>query len=93
MMQTGAPRRPQPLLVNEIIVPLPIGKCPAHIYVKAGTNVFAFTKYNPLALKKVSCEPALGLSNSEPYASLAKMDRWTLRRLLRDVSNFLKRDN
>jgi hypothetical protein len=61
--------------IEEILVPLPEGKWPAHIFAKSGTNVLSFTKYDPIALKRVALEPCLHLSSVEPYASLARIEQ------------------
>jgi hypothetical protein len=61
--------------IEEILVPLPEGKWPAHIFAKSGTNVLSFTKYDPVALKRVAFEPALHLSSIYPYASLAHIEQ------------------
>jgi hypothetical protein len=59
--------------LNEVFVPLPFGKFPAHLFARSGTNVFALTKFDPVALGRVAQEPALQLSSVEPYGSLAKL--------------------
>lgn len=59
--------------IEEILVPLPEGKWPACIFAKSGTNVLSFTKYEPVALKRVVFEPALQLSSVRPYDYLAKI--------------------
>ncbi len=59
--------------IQEILVPLPEGKWPEHVFAKSGTVVQSFTKYDPLALKRVVAEPALALSSVQPYASLMKI--------------------
>jgi len=59
--------------VDQIIVPLPEGTWPNHIFAKGGTNVFSFTMYEPFALKKVAFEPVLHLSSVEPYAFFARL--------------------
>jgi hypothetical protein len=61
--------------IEEILVPLPEGKWPTHIFAKSGTNVLSFTKYDPVALKRVALEPCLHLSSVEPYASLARIEQ------------------
>ena len=61
--------------IEEILVPLPEGKWPTHIFAKSGTNVLSFTKYDPVALKRVALEPCLHLSSVEPYASLAHIEQ------------------
>ena len=58
--------------VNEILVPLPIGKWPDHFFARSGSNVLSFTKWPPNTLAKVVSEPVLELSSVSPYASLIK---------------------
>ena len=58
--------------IDEILVPLPVGKTPAHIFAKSGTNVLSFTKYDQRDLKTVALEPALQLSSVPPYNSMAR---------------------
>jgi hypothetical protein len=58
--------------VDEILVPLPIGKWPDHFFAKSGSNVLSFTKWPPNALARVVSEPMLQLSSVSPYASLIK---------------------
>jgi hypothetical protein len=61
------------MLMDELLVPLPEGKFPAHLFSRSGTNVFACAKFSPVAFGKVALEPALGLGSVEPYASVAKL--------------------
>lgn len=90
MMQTGdGSRFRQKSPIDEILVPLPEGNLPGHIYARAGTNVFAFTKYDPVALKKVAFERILQLSSVKPYSDLAGIDRWTWRRLKNTLRQLL----
>jgi len=58
--------------MDELLVPLPSGKFPSHLFARSGTNVFAVTKYDPLALGRLASEPALQLRNVEPYGKLAR---------------------
>jgi hypothetical protein len=58
--------------IDEILVPLPEGKWPAHIFARSGTNVFGYTKYDMRDLKSVALEPALQLSSVSPYSEMAK---------------------
>jgi len=58
--------------VDEILVPLPIGKWPAHLFAKSGSNVLSFTRWPPNALARVVSEPVLELSSVAPYAALIK---------------------
>ena len=53
--------------IDEILVPLPEGKWPAHIFARSGSNVLAYTKFDPRDLKAVALEPALELSAVAPY--------------------------
>lgn len=73
MMQTGAPRYRQDHPIDEVLIPLPENGWPDHFFAKSGTNILSFTKYDPIALRTVAFEPALGLSSLEPYKSLAKL--------------------
>ncbi|MSP37115.1 MAG: hypothetical protein EXR70_01315 [Deltaproteobacteria bacterium] len=59
--------------IQEILLPLPEGQWPGHIFAKSGTVVMSFTKYDPLALNRIAAEPALALLSVEPYAALTKM--------------------
>lgn len=59
--------------MNELFVPLPSGKFPAHLFARSETKVFALTKYSPVALGRVATEPALRLASVEPYGSLTKL--------------------
>jgi len=73
MIQTGAPRYRDEKLIDEILVPLPERAWPDHIFAKSSTNVLSFTKYDPIALRRVAFEPVLHLSSVAPYASLADL--------------------
>ena len=58
-------------IIDQILVPLPEGgPGPANIFVKSGTNVLSFSKWDPQKLGMVGCEPALHIS-SRLYESLA----------------------
>jgi hypothetical protein len=59
--------------IDEILVPLPEDKWPAHIFARSGSNVLAYTKYDPFDLKSVVMEPALKLSLVSPYSGLARL--------------------
>jgi hypothetical protein len=60
-------------VIDEILVPLPENKWPAHIFAKNGSNVLAYTKYDSRDLKAVALEPALELSSVSPYSGLTKL--------------------
>jgi len=57
--------------VSQILVTLPVNRWP-WVCVKSDGAVIGLTKYNPLALKVLVAEPALGLSSVPPYDSLIK---------------------
>ena len=58
--------------IDEILVPLPEGKWPAHIFAKSAGNVLAFAKYDARDLKAVALEPALQLSSVAPYRDMTR---------------------
>jgi hypothetical protein len=68
-----AARQRQGQSIDEILVPLPEGHMPGHLFAKSGTKVLSFTKYDPSALTAVTSEPTLGLSSVEPYSKLARI--------------------
>lgn len=63
----------EPRAIDEILVPLPEGKWPAHIFARSGTDVLSFTKYHPRELGRVALDPALELSSVPPYKDLDKI--------------------
>jgi len=74
MVATGAgPRFREEKSIDQILVPLPEGTWPEHIFAKSGTNILSFTKYDPVALKQVAFEPALHLSSVAPYTVLTNI--------------------
>jgi hypothetical protein len=58
--------------IDQILLPLPEDGFPRHIFVKSGTNVLSFCKWDPIALGKVASEPALHMSRG--YTSLADLE-------------------
>jgi hypothetical protein len=60
----------QPLRIHGLLLPLPTGQWPAHVFVNTGTNLISLTKFSPLALKELVQEPDLQLSTVKPYTSL-----------------------
>lgn len=70
---TDESRQPQETSIDEILVPLPEGRSPSHIFAKQGSNLLAFTKYDGTALIAVAFEPALHLSSVEHYSKLARI--------------------
>ncbi|MEO8426829.1 MAG: hypothetical protein ABI651_06930 [Verrucomicrobiota bacterium] len=76
MVATGTgPRFREEKSIDQILVPLPEGTWPGHIFAKTGTNILSFTKYDPVALKRVAFEPVLHLPSVAPYAALAKIEQ------------------
>ncbi len=61
------------LPVDEILVPLPSNGWPAHLFVRSGKDVYAFTKYRPNALKDLTWSAPLALDSESPYSGLAKL--------------------
>ncbi len=70
---TGLPRHPEPTTINEILIPLPKGEWPQHLFAKSGTEVLAFTKYSPLALRHLAFEPDIQLAQVLPYSELKQL--------------------
>ena len=60
-------------VIQEILLPLPEGNWPGHIFAKSGAVVLSFTKYDPRALERVVAEPALQISSVQPYESLSRL--------------------
>ena len=58
--------------IREILLPLPEGSWPKHVFVRSGTDTLAFTKYDPLALQQVILEPELRLLAVRPYEYLLR---------------------
>lgn len=66
-----APR--EPVMINEIIVPLPEEHEPRHIYARTGTNIVSHTKFSPFAFKQLIMEPALQLRDSKVYREFSRL--------------------
>ena len=58
--------------IREILLPLPEGSWPQHVFVRSGTDTLAFTKYDPLALQEVVLEEELRLLTVPPYEYLLR---------------------
>jgi antitoxin (DNA-binding transcriptional repressor) of toxin-antitoxin stability system len=58
--------------IDEILVPLPEGKWPAHVYVRAGNETLSFSKYSGVPLKDIVMDGELRLGNVPPYDFLMK---------------------
>ena len=55
------------IVVKEILVRLPEGREPDHIFIKSVTGTLAVTKYTPKALKRIVLDPLIGIVLSHPY--------------------------
>jgi hypothetical protein len=76
MLATGTgPRFREEKSIDQILIPLPEGTWPDHIFSKSGTNILSFTKYDPVALKRVAFEPVLHLASVAPYAALINIEQ------------------
>ena len=58
--------------VKEILVPLPEGKWPVHIYARTENEALSFTKYSGVPLKDIIMDPDLGIGSVPPYDFLMK---------------------
>ena len=56
--------------VREILLPLPEGKLPDHVFVRTERDTVSLTKYDPRVLREVVAEQDLRLQAVEPYKSL-----------------------
>ena len=61
----------KPIKVDEILIPLPEGTWPAHLFVRSGGVTYAFTKYRPEPLKGLVWDPPLALADEPPYSQLS----------------------
>jgi hypothetical protein len=62
------------LRIDAVLVAIPEGGSPRHLYVKSGGQLRSFTKYRPEVLLAIGLEPVLGLADKEPYAHLARIE-------------------
>lgn len=60
-------------LVRELLLPLPEGRWPAHIFVKVANDTLAVTKYDPSVFKEVILQQELQLLTVEPYKSFISL--------------------
>lgn len=60
-------------IVREILLPLPVGRDPPHVYVKTGKETLSATKYDPYALRELALEKELRLWNVPPYDLLLSL--------------------
>jgi len=61
--------------VHEILLPLPEGRWPDHIFVRSGGDTLSVTKYDPLALRDLVSEVDPALLTVEPYKALLALPR------------------
>jgi len=60
------------LAVKEILVPLPEGKWPSHIYARTEKEALSFSKYSGVPLKDIIMDPDLRIGSVPPYDFLMK---------------------
>lgn len=53
--------------IREVLLPLPEGKWPSHVFAKTDDETLSFTKYSPLALREIVLEQELRLRAVPPY--------------------------
>jgi hypothetical protein len=58
--------------VREILLPLPEGKWPSHLYARSDKDTLAFSKYSGVPLKDIAMDPDLKLGSVPPYDFLLK---------------------
>jgi hypothetical protein len=58
--------------VNEVLLPLPEGKWPPHVYARAGKETLSFSKYSGVPLKDIVMDGELRLGAVPPYDFLMK---------------------
>ena len=58
--------------IDEILLPLPEGKWPAHVYARAGKQTLSFSKYSGVPLKDIVMDGELRLGAVPPYDFLMK---------------------
>jgi hypothetical protein len=58
--------------INEVLLPLPEGKWPQHLYARAGKETLSFSKYSAVPLKDIVMDGELRLGAVPPYDFLMK---------------------
>jgi antitoxin (DNA-binding transcriptional repressor) of toxin-antitoxin stability system len=58
--------------VSEILLPLPEGKWPQHVYARVGTETLSFSRYSAVPLKDLVMDGELRLGAVPPYDFLMK---------------------
>jgi hypothetical protein len=69
-LMDGKGRTREALPVHALLLPLPEGNWPAHVYVQVAGEVLSLTKYTPRSLTDLAQEPDLQLAAVKPYSSL-----------------------
>jgi len=59
--------------IHEILLPLPEGRWPEHIFVRSEKDTLSFTKYDPLVLRELVLEQDLELLTVQPYKFLLSL--------------------
>lgn len=59
--------------VSEILLPLPEGRWPQHVYARTGTETLSFTRYSAVPLKDIVMDGELRLGAVPPYDFLMKL--------------------
>jgi len=62
----------QATAVKEILLPLPEGKWPSHVYARTEKQALSFTKYSGVPLKDIIMDGDLRISSVPPYDFLMK---------------------
>jgi len=62
----------QATAVKEILVPLPEGKWPQHVYARTDKETLSFSKYSGVPLKDIIMDSDLRISSVPPYDFLMK---------------------
>ena len=63
----------QPHQVRRLLLPLPVGRWPEHLFAEVDGETISFTKFQPLAFKGLVLEPELLLSAELPYSFLLRI--------------------
>lgn len=58
--------------IDEVLLPLPVGKWPPHVYARAGKETLSFSKYSGVPLKDIVMDGELRLGAVPPYDFLMK---------------------
>jgi hypothetical protein len=59
-------------VIKEILLPLPEGKWPSHVYARTDKEALSFSKYSGVPLKDIIMDPDLRIGSVPPYDFLMK---------------------